>query len=167
MKQIVGTWQNLDGSPVAGGRVFFKLSNDAVANGTTQVSSQLISFTLDGTGSIPANTRIWANDELAPAGTVYTVAVVAAGLGLVWGAENLSLAGAAPININTAVPGAINVIAANPVLQNPFGGGLQTVTGPLNITGALGVTGALIGSSGIFTGAMTAGSVSVTKVRRD
>lgn len=92
-----------DGSPVANGRLFLKLSKDAFAFGVNQVASSLISFTLDVNGNIPANTQIWANDELTPAGTTYAVSVTK-GLGLVWGSDNISIAGISPININNLTP---------------------------------------------------------------
>lgn len=166
MKTITGKWQNVDGTPVAGGRVFFKLSQDAVAVGTNQVSTFLIFFTLDGTGAIPAGTQIWANDELSPSNTTYSISVVAAGGGLVWGAENLFVSGASPININNAVPASGPVVVPGAVLLNPGVGALQTIaTGDLAITnnltvgvnlgvtgnqtigGTLGVTGAVTGLS--------------------
>lgn len=127
MKSITGKWQNLDGTPVAGGKLFLRLSQDSVALGTTQVSTSLISFTLDSTGSIPAGSQIWANDELQPQQTTYSMSVVAAGGGLVWGAESIYINGSSPININSFAPTTQNVMLGSPVLQNP--------TTPQSVTG--------------------------------
>lgn len=134
MKVLSGTWQNLDGTPVSGGRLFLRLSQDSVAIGTTQVSTALISITLDSTGSVPANTKVWFNDELSPAGTTYTTSVVAPGGGLVWGAESVYINGAT-FNLSAAVPTVQNVLLANAILANPSG--VQTISGfDLDIVGA-------------------------------
>lgn len=126
MKVITGTFQNADGTPLAGARVWFRLSQDAVAVGFAQVAPLLVFFILDSTGSIPANSKIWFNDELSPSGTTYTVAVVAAGGGLAWGAESVSITGAS-FNLSSAVPTTSNVSFANPVVTNPTA--QQTING--------------------------------------
>lgn len=105
MKQIRGSWTNSDGSPVSDGRVFFKLNQNASAIGGPQISStDLVSFTLDNTGSIPVGSELWVNDELTPVGSTYKIAVLAAGGGLVWKSNNTTISGAAPINLNNVVP---------------------------------------------------------------
>lgn len=126
MKQITGTFQDAAGNPIAGGKLYLKISNDAVAPNAAQVSRVLTAITLDGTGSIPAGTQIWFNDEVLPNGTTYTVAVVQAGGGLVWGAENISIAGASPQSLNNAVPAGGGVSQIGVVLLNPLS--TQTIT---------------------------------------
>lgn len=103
------------------------MSQDAVAIGTNQVAPVLVSFTLDNNGSIPSSSQLWANDELSPSGTTYSVSVLQSGGGVVWGAENLSVAGSSPVNLNNAVASVQNVTLANPVLQNPSAA--QSITG--------------------------------------
>lgn len=159
MKVITGTWLYEDGTPIAGGRLFLELSQDAVALGTAQVAPQLISFTLDSNGSLPANTKCYFNDELAPSGTTYMVAVVAPGGGVVWGSESISVAGSS-FNFNNAQPTTQNVMLANVVFTNPTAA--QTITGfDLNITGAnLNVTGNASVSGRVTGGSFTGGSLS-------
>lgn len=171
MKLISGTFQNLDGTPVAGGRLFLRLSQDAVAVGATQVSSANISFSLDSTGSVPANTKCWFNDELSPANTTYTVSVIAAGGGLVWGAESVYINGSS-FNLDNAIPTNTGVSFGNVVLQNPTA--VQTITGfdldivgaNLNVTGNISATGSLavggnetIGGNLTVTGTITGSGI--------
>ncbi len=161
MKVITGTWQNTDGTPAAGARVFFDLSQDAVALGIAQIGPNVISFTLDNTGSLPANTRIWFNDELTPSGTIYTVSVILAGGGVIYGPENLSITGASPFNINNAQPTTQNVLLANPIVKNPTAA--QTITGfDLNLTG--GNFNVTSGNISITTGNFTisSGNIGIT-----
>lgn len=163
MKTITGKWVNLDSTPVSGGRVFFKLSQDAVALGATQVSTALISFNLDANGAIVAGSQLWANDELSPSGTTYQISVIAAGGGTVWGAENISLTGSSPININNAVPSSSGVVIPNAVVTNPTA--TQTITGfdlnlvnaNLNVTGNETVSGVSTTGSSVVTGNETVG----------
>lgn len=106
MKLITGGWSNPDGTVVANGKLFLKLSRDAVTIGGTPLSISSIapvSIQLDVNGLIPAGTQIWATDELTPA-TTYVLSVVAAGGGLVWKSGRTSLTGTSPININNVVP---------------------------------------------------------------
>lgn len=140
MKQLVGQWQFVNGQPVSGGRVFFKLSNDAVALGSNQVAPSLVAFTLDNNGSIPVNSQLWANDELSPSGTTYTVSVLAPGGGLIWGAENFSIAGSSPINLNNlSATLSGGVVFSGAVLLNPTA--IQTITGfGLTLTGSAPLT---------------------------
>lgn len=168
LKVITGTWVYSDGTPVAGGRLFFKLSQDAAALGTSQIAPQLISFTLDNTGSIPANSKIYFNDELTPVGTTYTVSVVEHGGGLVWGAESVSIVGTS-FNLNNAQPTTQNVMLANVVLTNPSsaqtitGFDLNLVGGNLNVTGNETVSGTVTSGAAHVTGNQTVdGTLGVT-----
>lgn len=124
MKVITGAWQYSDGTPVAGGSVWLKLPQDAVALGTAQIAPQWVRKILDSTGSLPVNTLIWFTDELSPAQLTYTVSVVAPGGGLVWGAELVPITGAS-FNLNNAIPTTLNILLANPVITNPTS--IQTI----------------------------------------
>lgn len=101
MKIITGTWQNSDGTPVSGGRVFFTLNADAVT-----ASGLLISASIPTVGNLDQNgklaTEMWASDEFNPS-TPYSVAVLSAGGGLVWKGV-LVISGVSPINLNNVVP---------------------------------------------------------------
>jgi hypothetical protein len=135
--------------------VFFRLSQDATATGTSQVTSALISFTLDNTGSIPGSSSIWGNDELLPSGTFYIVSVLAAGGGLVWGSENIAVIGASPVNINQAIPSSSGGTITTPgmVLLNPVGDQVIT-SGNLTVNNNLTVGGIL--TAGTFSPAALA-----------
>jgi hypothetical protein len=63
----------------------------------------LISIVLDLTGSIPAGTQVWANDELSPANTFYHLTVQDGTSGTAY-RERLTIAGNSPINLNSIVP---------------------------------------------------------------
>lgn len=135
MKVISGTFQDAAGNPLALGRLFLRLSQDAVALGTAQIAPTLISIQLNASGQIPAATNVFFNDELTPSGTSYTVSAVAAGGGLAWGAESVLVTGAS-FNLNNAIPATGNIILANPVITNPLA--QQTINGfPLVMEGSV------------------------------
>ncbi len=102
MKQISGSFLREDGSPAAGATLTLKLSQDA-SSPSGQVMAALISIILDSTGSIPAGTQIWANDELSPATTFYHATVQDGTSGTAY-MERLTIAGNSPINLNSIVP---------------------------------------------------------------
>lgn len=104
MKVISGSWQDPAGNAIAFGIISLKLNQDAVVVSTTQVAPRIIQFTLDSTGAIPANTQIWANDELSPTGTFYALTIMEQGGGVIYGPEYFVIAGASPINLNQLVP---------------------------------------------------------------
>lgn len=132
MKVCTGTFQDALGSPLIGAKVWFRLSQDAIASGTAVVAPAIVSGTTDGTGVLSVS--LYFNDELSPANTTYDVAVVQAGGGLVWGAEKIFINGAS-FNLNTAVPTSQGVLFANPVVTNPSA--QQTINGfPLVMEGA-------------------------------
>ncbi len=99
-KTIVGQWNYPDGNPV-NGILYLQLSQSATAVGTAQVAPRNLAIQLVN-GAIPLNYSIYANDEIQPAGTYYTITVVSGG-GTVWGPENFAVVGSSPININTLV----------------------------------------------------------------
>ena len=102
MKQISGTFLREDGSPAAGATLTLKLNQDA-SSPSGQVMAALISILLDSTGSIPAGTQVWANDELSPATTFYHVTVQDGTSGTAY-RERLTIAGNSPINLSSLVP---------------------------------------------------------------
>jgi len=102
MKQITGTWLREDGTPAAGATLTLKLSQDA-SSPSGQIMAALISILLDSTGSIPAGTQIWANDELQPSITSYHTTVQDGTSGTAY-RERLVIAGNSPISLNAIVP---------------------------------------------------------------
>jgi hypothetical protein len=104
LKTITGNWQDPQGVNASFGILSLKLSQDAVVIGTSQIAPRNIAFTLTTLGAIPANTQIWANDELNPIGTFYALTVMDSGGGVIYGPEFFSISGASPINLNNIVP---------------------------------------------------------------
>jgi hypothetical protein len=166
MKTLTATFQYPDGTPANGATLYLKLSQDAVALGTSQVAPRIVAITLNNLGQIPGGVTIFANDELTPSGTVYIASVIAVGGGLVYGPELLSISGTSPVNLNSLVPtnvGGIVISYPNPVLQNPSSP--QTITGqsltlsssaPLILQGALTINSSAVFNSGAsFVGALT------------
>jgi len=102
VKQISGTFLREDGSPAAGATLTLKLNQDA-SSPSGQVMAALISIVLDQTGSIPAGTQVWANDELSPATTFYHATVQDGTSGTAY-RERLVIAGNSPISLNAIVP---------------------------------------------------------------
>ena len=107
MKQITGWWTDTRGNVAAYGRLHLKLNQDAVVLSTNQVAPREVEFLLNANGALPASAKIWANDELSPSGTYYTLVVTAYGGGVIWGPAYAYLVGPSPININTITPSSI------------------------------------------------------------
>lgn len=103
-KVITGTWVDPQNAGIAFGVLSLKLNQDAVVTATSQIAPRIIQITLTSAGAIPANTSIWANDELNPAGTFYQLTVMEVGGGVVYGPEYFTISGASPINLNNIVP---------------------------------------------------------------
>src|SRR5208282_4612267 len=153
-KTLQGTFTYPDGTPANGATLYMKLSQDAVALGTSQIAPRIVTITLNSSGQIPGGTSIYANDELTPSGTVYNSSVIAIGGGLVYGPELLSVSGTSPVNLNALVPtdvGGIVISYPNPVLQNPSAA--QTISGqPLTIASSAPLT---VNSAATFIGVLT------------
>jgi len=131
-KVITGQWSYPDGSPV-NGILYLQLSQSATAVGTAQVAPRNLAVQLVN-GVIPPNYSIYANDEISPGNTYYTVTIVAGG-GTVWGPENFGIAGASPINLNTLVALTTNFFTSAINIPSP------TISTP-NITGGFTLNGA-------------------------
>jgi len=103
MKTITGTFERPDGSPAAGALLEFLLSHAASNPSVGHILHSLFTVTLDATGSIPAGTQLWTNDELtAPGGVATTYRVVCKDT--VYGTvfdEIMSITGQSPVNLNT------------------------------------------------------------------
>jgi hypothetical protein len=61
---ITGTFTDANNAPLSNGTVTFQLNHSAVSC-AGQITTQIISITLDNTGSIPANTSIWSTGALS------------------------------------------------------------------------------------------------------
>jgi hypothetical protein len=132
MKSLTVKFKDALGNPLRNGRCFLKLSQDSVALSDAQIAPSLISIQLDVNGA--ATQLCYFNDELSPANTTYQITALEVGGGLVYGPESFSITGPS-FNLNTAQPTTLNVMLANPVLQNPTAA--QTIAGfNLIISGA-------------------------------
>jgi hypothetical protein len=107
MKNIFGQWRDPRGNVAASGRLHLKLNQDAVIYSIAQAAPREVSFALDRNGALFPDARLWANDELKPAGTYYTTTVTEAGGGVIWGPQQFMISGLEPINLGGIVPGAI------------------------------------------------------------
>lgn len=108
MKEFTGTWLRPDGTPAAGAKLGFVLSQDAVAeDGSATLGHYPVEVTLDETGSINSGSlegiMMYANDELLPSGTTYVVWVRDPQFGRIY-FERLSIVGESPINLNAIAP---------------------------------------------------------------
>ena len=103
MKTIIGTFVRPDGTVASGATLTLLISQDAVASGQGVIEHAPVTVTLDDTGSIPADTTIWANDELLPSGTYYVVSVKDQDYGQIY-FERLTISGFSPIDLSTIAP---------------------------------------------------------------
>jgi hypothetical protein len=92
LRQIIGTFLDPGGNPIANGVLKMKLNADgtylplkrSVAAGRTAT------IPLDSDGNIVANTYVWPNGSLQPAGSVYRCQVFTA-LGLMCWSQDVSI----------------------------------------------------------------------------
>jgi hypothetical protein len=104
VKTITGTFVRPDGSPASGAILELLLSQDAVATSpVVSVVHARISITLDSTGSIPAGTLWFCNDELNPPGTYTHVVILDPVFGKCFD-ERLVIQGTSPISLNSLIP---------------------------------------------------------------
>lgn len=102
---LSGSWKYPNGTPVANGKLYLRLSQDAqITGGGGQIGGgAALVITLDANGNVPAGTLVYSNDNLTPSGTTYKCSVVAPGGALVWGLEKVTITGAA-YNLTAFVP---------------------------------------------------------------
>jgi hypothetical protein len=103
MKQITGSFKNPDGSPVAKGKVYFTLTVPTTVGSAQLTTDVPVVFQLDSNGTLPVNAQLWFSDEMSQL-ILYSVSVLAAGGGLVYGPEYYLLIGPGPLNVSTLVP---------------------------------------------------------------
>lgn len=94
-----GNYQNTNGTPCAGCVLYLQLGTDATVIGTGQVVPSTNAYTLDVNGNVPANSNLWANDQMQPSGLTYKATLTLPGGGQVWGPEFLFISGTSPINL--------------------------------------------------------------------
>lgn len=137
MKTIESTvaFQDPQGNVVASGTLVLQLSQAAeITSGGGQVAPMEVRITLDATGKIPANTSIWANDQLTPSGTTYNAYLKDSSNAQVASFGAWSIAGASPIDLSAMVSTTSGASYPSAVLLNPSSA--QTVaTQPFTVTG--------------------------------
>jgi hypothetical protein len=113
VRQVIScTWQDEQGDPLAGGRIVFEASGDAVVTGTGELCAGIKgSLTLDTNGQVAASPAqyMWPTDQMNPSNITYTVWVYNANGQLAWG-PNYGLtvpSGAGSFNLCTWVPNQI------------------------------------------------------------
>jgi hypothetical protein len=156
-----GAFQDAVGTPLSGGRLVLQLSTDAqqtVTNPDGQVISGLpISLTLDADGNIPS-TELWSNEELAPAGTYYTVRLFSSSGQHVWAKPQtwvFSQDTGQSLDIGTIVPGSVTTPSyPGAVIKIPDAD--QTITGSYKVINSGGFQGPVTGNvTGSLTGDVT------------
>lgn len=102
---LTGTFQYPNGAPVANGKLYMQLSQDAqVSSGGASISGGVpFVITLDGSGSIPAATTIYSNDNLTPSGTTYKCSLTSPTGVLIWGWEAVAITGSS-FNLSNFTP---------------------------------------------------------------
>lgn len=108
-KIISGKFTFPDNTPAANAVLTLVLSQDGGV-GSSQIAHVPLTVQLDATGSIPANTGIFANDQISPNGTYYIVSIKDSVYGLVY-FEKLAIQGVSPIDLNQLVPNSKNASA--------------------------------------------------------
>jgi hypothetical protein len=118
LKTIIGQFKDAMGNPIANGKLTLQLSQDALAS-NAQIGPVPLQITLDPSGNIPSNTQLFANDELLPLNTYYTVTVTT-DTGVAWGPQLLQIVGASPIDLTKIIPLGGGLPAVVPATSMPY-----------------------------------------------
>lgn len=80
LRQIIGTWMDPSGNPIANGVLKMRMSRDGtyLPLRRTVAAGRTINVPLDSDGNIVANTYVWPNGSLQPAGSIYCCQVLTA-----------------------------------------------------------------------------------------
>lgn len=107
-----GEFQDANGDVLANGYLLFRLSQDAVANSSEQICSNIdIKILLDDDGNVQSDPAqyLWPNDVLSPSGTFYMVSGYTAAGQRVWGPNAQQVFSTpSPYDIGAWVPGAVS-----------------------------------------------------------
>lgn len=116
-------------NPLANGLLILDLNQASeVSSGGGQVAPMRVAITLDSSGKIPANTSVFANDELNPSGTAYRAKLYNSNLSLVADFGFWSIVGASPIDLSQEVATSLNVAYPTAGLLNVAGTWTATQT---------------------------------------
>jgi hypothetical protein len=113
VRQVIScTWQDEQGNALAGGKIVFEASGDALVTGTGELCAGIKgSLTLDSNGQVASSPPqyMWPTDQMSPSNITYTVWVYNANGQLAWG-PNYGLtvpSGVGSFNLCTWVPNQI------------------------------------------------------------
>ena len=109
VNQIIGgSFQDSEGNTLALGYLKIRLSQDAQANGNSQVGSLYdLQINLDSSGNVPSSPEVslWPNSALLPSGTTYTISAYTSEGQLVWGPNSQSIpTSPSPFNLGACIP---------------------------------------------------------------
>src|ERR1700675_542026 len=114
---IGGNFQDSEGNLLVNGYLKFKLNQDEVVNGSTQVCSGVeITIQLDSNGNVAsststppaANQYIWGNDQLTPVNSFYRVTGYKANGQPAWGPNNQQVIGnGGTFDVGTWIPNTV------------------------------------------------------------
>lgn len=115
-------FQDPQGNVLANGYLTLDLNTVAViTGGSGQVAPSRVTITLTSGGLVPGGTVMWANDQLSPSGTFYTVRIYNSNNLVVGGPLVWNVAGASPIDLSQLANQQPIATPQNAVLQNPNG----------------------------------------------
>lgn len=146
-----GLYQLHNNTALANGHLIWELSHDSRettdANGGQVVSGIKIKVNLDSNGSVSGTAKLWANDQLQPSGSYYTVTGYASDGTIAFASPQYYQIASSPstLNLGTLVPFTppSNLVAAN-ILTQPTP---TVTTGQVGI-GTTTATSATLGSNG-------------------
>lgn len=99
MRQIVGNWPS-----AACGRLILNLNRDALVGSTAHNAPSQYRILLNNTGMIPAQVKIYSNEELRPEGTQYLVTFYNYLGEVIWGPQERFLCGISPVDLSLLIP---------------------------------------------------------------
>jgi hypothetical protein len=132
VRLIQGTAVDMTGTAISGATVTATLSSPICITATGVVVPAMVTTTTNGSGVYQFN--LYANADLTPAGTTYSIVV-----------HQYTQAAIAIVVTNAAYPGGhptyFDIVADNLIVAMPAPVGVQTITGPIGATGPQGTPG--------------------------
>jgi len=105
-------FQDTQGTVLANGFISFDLNSPSeIASGGGQVVPSRVFVNLTSAGLIPNGTTIWANDQLNPTNTLYSVRIFNSNGLLVSGPLLWSVSGISPIDLSQEIPVSSSILS--------------------------------------------------------
>jgi len=159
-KTIISTvpFQDVQGNPIAGGTLVLQLPADArITTGGGQIApKRVVKIQLTAGGVLPANTLIWASDQLTPTNMAYLTTLYDQNGNIVYGPERWLLAGTSPIDVSQLTPTSASVSYPSLIYLNQSNTwtAMQIFTGGITVTGGGSLDGTF-GGNPTFSGTVT------------